>query len=478
MFSAWPLGPVGAAVGVEARYESYDENRDDRLDGTITFTDQVTGTVVGSDVLGTSPTADSNGSRTVISAFAEFAVPIFGEQNRLPLVHSVDLQLAARVEEYSDVGSSGIKPKVGVSWALSDFFKFRGAWSQGFRAPNLPQINELGVFRTNTRTDAIFCEAGVRNGTFATFGDCEGFTENREEQRDGNPDLENETSTNMTAGFVFAPSNFDGAFEILNHFKVTVDRWQIKQEGVVGIFGGANALDLDYARQVQGGSNPDVIRAAPTADQIAFFAGTGLNPVGDIAFISDTYLNLDPRTFRGTDYAVYYDYDDTPLGDFNIKFNASRITEAFVGFSPRSLEILAAREAGLIDPSVNVSNAGTLLRRNGIPKWQGSGSMTWRHDSGFGGGLRAKYTGDFVETSAGLNPDGEEYIIDATTIWNIYGQYEFGDDSNVLSNTRLRIGANNVTNKEPPLSSFIAGFRSRYYSARQRYLYVDVRKKF
>ena len=166
----WPLGEIGAAVGVEGRYESYDEDRDDRLDGTVTFTDQVTGTVVGSDVLGTSPTADSDGSREVFSAFAELAVPIIGENQAMPFIRRIDLQLAARIEEYSDVGSSGIKPKVGVAWEVNEALKIRGAWSEGFRAPNLPQINELGVFRSNTRTDNIFCEAGVRNGTFATFG--------------------------------------------------------------------------------------------------------------------------------------------------------------------------------------------------------------------------------------------------------------------------------------------------------------------
>ena len=219
------------------------------------------------------------------------------------------------------------------------------------------------------------------------LGDCDGFTETREERRDGNPNLDNENTENITAGFVIDPQNFSGVAGLLNNLTITLDRWQIKQEGVVGIFGGGNHLDLDYARRVQGGSNDAIVRAAPTADQITFFAGTGLDAVGDILFITDTYENLEPRTFRGTDFAVYYDIDDTQLGDFKLKANASRITKAFVGESPRALEVNAAQSAGLIDPSISIANSGTLLRQNGIPEWQASGSVTWRHDSGLGAGV-------------------------------------------------------------------------------------------
>ena len=38
-----PAGPVGMLVGVEYRKETYDEDRDPRLDGTIQYTSAVTG---------------------------------------------------------------------------------------------------------------------------------------------------------------------------------------------------------------------------------------------------------------------------------------------------------------------------------------------------------------------------------------------------------------------------------------------------
>src|SRR5690606_25464384 len=45
-----PAGPVGVAVGLEVRRETFEDDRDDRLDGTITFTN-LAGEFTGSDVM-------------------------------------------------------------------------------------------------------------------------------------------------------------------------------------------------------------------------------------------------------------------------------------------------------------------------------------------------------------------------------------------------------------------------------------------
>lgn len=472
-----PGGPLGAAFGAEARYEAYVEDRDPRLDGTITFTDAVTGEVVGSDVMGTSPTSDSDGSRSVFSFFGEFSVPVIGEAQAIPLVRHLDLQLAGRYEHYSDVGGSGFKPRVAAAWEPADFLKFRASWSKGFRAPNLLTINEKNVARSNTREDSIFCEAGVRNGTFATFEDCVGFTESREEQRAGNPDLKPEDNRNLTYGVVFQPRGFEGAARFLNGLTITVDRWDIEQKNVVGIFGGGNHLDLDYALRVQGLSNPAVIRAEPTEDQIAFFAGTGIDPVGDILHIEDTYLNLLPRNIAGTDFALYYSLDDTPAGDFDFKINVVKMREFSIEPSENDRIILDAIEQGLIDDSITVANAGDILRQDGQPVWQGSATVTWRHDSGLGGGALVRYVGSYIDTSPGLDVNGDPFEVEDWTTLNIYAQYEYPGDG-LLANTRLRVGANNITNEDPPLVDATNGYDARYHSARGRYLYFDLRKQF
>ena len=68
-----PAGDVGMLVGFEYREEEIIDDRDPRLDGTITYTDYEGDTypLVG-DVVNSSPTGDLEGSRDVTSLFTEF----------------------------------------------------------------------------------------------------------------------------------------------------------------------------------------------------------------------------------------------------------------------------------------------------------------------------------------------------------------------------------------------------------------------
>ncbi|HYD44307.1 MAG TPA: TonB-dependent receptor, partial [Phenylobacterium sp.] len=165
-----PAGDVGVAAGVELRRETFSEDRDDRLDGTIVFT-ALDGTSNGSDVMGASPTPDTKGARNVQSGWLEFAVPVVSRDMNIPLVHSLDLQLAARYEHYTSFGDV-LKPKVAAGWRPAEWLLIRGSWSEGFRAPNLPQLYERGIQRSNTRTDYARCEIARRNGQIPNFDAC------------------------------------------------------------------------------------------------------------------------------------------------------------------------------------------------------------------------------------------------------------------------------------------------------------------
>ena len=70
--------------------------------------------------------------------------------------------------------------------------------------------------------------------------------------------------------------------EFIPGLTLTADYWRVKQTGLVGTFGDDNAIALDLLRRLDGGTNPNVIRAAPTAEDIALFTGTGLAPAGEI----------------------------------------------------------------------------------------------------------------------------------------------------------------------------------------------------
>lgn len=471
-----PGGSIGIAAGAELRYEAYDEDRDERLDGTITFTDVVTGEVSQTDVYGTSPTPDSSGSREVYAAFVEASVPLVSPDMEFPLVETFDLQLAARYEHYSDFGGSGIKPRVAAAWTPFEGLMFRGAYSEGFRAPNLIVVNE-SVDRSNGREDSIFCEAGVRNGTFADFSDCSGFSVGRTERRSVADDIGPEDDVNVTYGVVFEPRVDAGPMRFLNGLTITADRWEIERQNVVGVFGAENHVSLDYLLRLQGSSNPNVVRNAPNQDQIDFFAGTGIDPVGEIDFIRDTYDNNETINVDGWDYAIYYVIDDTPLGDFDVKINASYLDTYFIALSPGARQIRDAVDSGLISDEITVSQEGDIIFQDGQPEWRISGGLTWRHDSGFGAGIRADYTSEFIDTGVGLDPNGDPFWVDAWTQTNVYMQYRV-DAANALDGLLVRIGSNNVFDEDPPLADETNGYDAAYHSIRGRQIYFDVRKTF
>ena len=93
-----PAGSVGMLIGFEVRKEKYTDKRDPRIDGKVTYTVPV-GPKTGqtfpliSDVVNSSATPTSGGSRVTYSAFSELAIPLH---------ETVDAQVALRYENSDD----------------------------------------------------------------------------------------------------------------------------------------------------------------------------------------------------------------------------------------------------------------------------------------------------------------------------------------------------------------------------------------
>ncbi len=461
-----PGGRVGMAAGVEFRHETFADDRDPRLDGTIRFT-ALDGSSNGSDTMGASPTPDSKGSRDTVSGFLEFAVPVVGPDMNVPLIRSLDLQLAGRVEAYQGF-STVAKPKVAVSWYPFANLQFRGSWSQGFRAPNLPQLFENGIQRSNTRSDWIRCEADRRQDGTAIASSCN--TQPIVSNRSGSQDLKPETSDSLSLGAT-ARFNFG---EKGGRLTLTADYWEIRQKDVIGLFGDTNALILDYLLHLQGSSNPNVERVAPTANDIAQFAGTGLTPVGNVVQVIDNYTNLSPRRVRGYDLGLYYQIKDTGLGDFSLRVNAARLLEFFQVPGPLQQALLDAQKAGTIPPVINVVGADSLIEENGRPKWRASGSITWR-SKGWGIGYYASYVGGVRDTSVTLS-DGTNFPVKDYLTHSLYAQYTV--DGGPMDSLRLRVGARNLLNELAPIADQPTGYIGDLYSNRGRQIYFSVSKRF
>ncbi|GAA0346278.1 TonB-dependent receptor [Bowmanella denitrificans] len=451
-----PAGPLGFATGVEWRREAFKDDRDDSLDGTSPFIDAITGEYSQSDSLGNSPTNDTSGDRDVWSAFVEMHLPLVSPNMQFPLMQDIQLQLAARYENLSDVGSA-LTPRVAASWALNDSLMLRGAWSEGFRAPNLVQVNDSGVARINSTVDYVKCAAELEKGIIqGDFSNCGGS--NVENVRTAS-DLKPEDSTSVSYGLVLTP---------LDGLVITADYWKIKQEGVVGVLSGSNQVALDLFYRQQGSSNPNVEREAPSEELLELYAGTSITPAGAIIRVYDPYQNLDTRTISGMDFALNYDWQ-TSLGSFGYSLNAARLI---------SFEQLPGSEAQqLFTMGLPVDNLGELAGIDGKPQWKVNSTLKWKQGN-WRAGATLEYVSAFDETSASITVDDE------IRYWRIEDWYRVNLFSSVqlrefgLDGSSLSVGVKNLFDREAPLADEAYGHFGAVHSPIGRYYYLQYSHSF
>lgn len=464
-----PGGPVGMALGVEARRETQRDDRDADLDGTNVFRDSVSGEISQSNIAAVSSNPDTYGKREVYSAYVEFAVPVVSPEMNIPLVRSLDFQLAGRYEHYSDFGDVA-KPKIAMAWDLVEGVRVRGSYSEGFRAPNLEQTNAAQYGRLSTNNDYIRCEADLRLGRITNFNQCS-QPASASLLVSGNPELQPEESTNQSIGLVLQPWFIPEQF---GRFTFTLDRWKIEQEKIVGLLGAQSNVVLDYLNILNGTRNDNVNRAAVTADDIAFFQGSGITPVGQIVSVEDQFINLLPQTVEGLDIGLQWRLRGTPWGNFRASVNAAHLTKFDRSPGPLVESLFAAREAGQINANTPLPISQTLLARNGRPEWRVTGSFTWSQGP-WQVGAFTQYNSAVTETGF-LSAQGDPWQVDSQITGNMYGQYEFGNNAGFASGTTVRLGARNITDEQPPLTS--SGYLGALYNPYGRYWYANISKTF
>jgi outer membrane receptor protein involved in Fe transport len=471
LIGLWGGNSIGVAAGIEFRRETYHDDRSTYQGGIAgvdtTYTDSVTGIFYGSDLGGASPSPDVRGKRNVKSAYAELAIPIFSPEMEVPFFRSLEFQVAGRYEDYSDVGSVA-KPKVAGSWELLQGMRLRGSWSQGFRAPNLEVINTSTLDRVNTGVDYVLCEADLRARRIATFSQC-ARSISVLRRSGGNPNLKPEESTSWSFGAVISPPLGDGWGKLT----LTVDRWKIQQKNVVGLIDYQNALNLDYLLRVQGSSNPNVVRLAPTADNIAAVAGTGLAPVGDLSYVTANFQNLQPIAVQGIDFGLDYYLPTAALGTFSLNVNASRLISYQVDAPAPVQQVIDAQAAGTINRGVPVIGGGDVIGRDGQPRWRISATLDWTMGPVKIGAF-TQFIDDVYENAV-FDANNTKWVVKGQTTVNLYAQYTF-KGAGPLDGTSIQVGARNIFDKNPPFSS--GGYLSSVYTPQARYWYTSLKKTF
>jgi outer membrane receptor protein involved in Fe transport len=461
-----PAGPVGFLAGVEYRDESFKDDRDPRLDGTIPYVAYEGATFpIVSDVANSSPTADNGGSRDVTSVFTEFAIPV---------MDNLDVQLALRYEDFSDVGSTTVG-KAAFGWRPIDPLLFRGSWSEAFRAPNLVTTNEDLVVRNNTRDDAVCWYVadtlGLSNSDLDA--DCDPSVQRR---ASGSKDLEPEESTNTSFGVVW---------DATDNLTFTLDYWSIEKENSIGLFGENNHAVYDLLLRLRAGTancdgavfNPAVGRDPADSDDIPLYLEAGICPAGEYDFTEDTYTNLDTREIKGHDIGIYYD-KDTSFGMFNFKF-VGTFYDDYTQDGTRGIakEVDDALKSGELPSTISLRGYGDLLLREGNMDEKFNASVRWSKEN-WGASLSMFKVGSFFDADQTRETESGEVVnwwLSSMTTYNTSVDYDFDAWG---SDTRVRLGINNLTDERAPLCDCRFGYWSDAHRDMGRYWFVDLRMRF
>lgn len=273
---ALPGGPLRLAAGVSTRRETFERQ-------ATTFT------------TGAAPNAGAANrtERDVSAAFAELRVPVFGADNRLPGLKRLELSIAARFEDYGDIGQT-TSPKVGILWEPTTGILLKANYGRSFRAPALRELND-----PPSASPSILPRGSAQILSMILYG--------------GNPDLEPEEADTWTAGFELRPSLVPGLSLGVNLFRTDFDN-RIGQPALESILTALSDPSLaPFVRTLAPATNASD-RAAIQA--ILDLPTTGLRdlfPATDHGAIVDArYVNTARVQVEGLDFNAGYGFDLGP----------------------------------------------------------------------------------------------------------------------------------------------------------------------
>lgn len=242
-----PAGSVGFAAGAEWRQEQLVSRNPWQIDAGLQIRPAI---------------AEVDGKRAVSALYAEV---------NLPLLPSLELQLAGRGDHYSDFGDA-FSPKVSLRWQPLDALLVRAAASRGFRAPSLSE----NAASTNISYGSVVdpydpdVPGSRQTPTFFTVG---------------NTGLDPERTRSYNVGVVLSPWA-DGS--------LSVDWYKIELDHLIGT--------NNVATVVQNNAPADVVRDAR----------------GKLVAVYNRYQNLSTLSTSGIDVELRQRWRSAALGEFGL----------------------------------------------------------------------------------------------------------------------------------------------------------------
>ncbi|ADG11729.1 TonB-dependent receptor [Caulobacter segnis ATCC 21756] len=276
-----PAGPIGFAFGGEYRAEEFDYSPSQDL--------------AAGNVTGFNASPPVKGRFDVYEGYAELLVPILKD---LPLVKSLDLELAGRTSDYTGQPHPVKTYKVAGSWKVYDDLMLRASYNKAIRAPAIgdlyaPQSNGFpsatDPCSARGAPNAAVRQACINSGVSSSVVGLINANQQTQTLSGGNPNLRPEEAKTFTVGFTYQPSWLSG-------FSMTADYFDIKITDAIASFGGSasNVMNVCYGSLVNGNPN------SPYCQAIRRLAN------GSIDYISLTAQNVASIKTSGLDVSVTY----------------------------------------------------------------------------------------------------------------------------------------------------------------------------
>ncbi len=421
-------GPVGFALG--AQY------RDEKSSARFNFFNNAAFTPCPSNGAFNATTCTNNvGALGFLGTSNDYETSgdvyaLFGEL-QLPFSERVNLQLAARYENYGGQIGSTFDPQARLRVELTDFLSLRGGIGTTFRGPPITFIQPNDVV-----TSLQFIGGSFRR---VDVGD--------------NPALTPESATTYSAGIVLDGGGFSAT---LDYFRYDLDD-QIVAEPVSGLLNtvfGANAVAGSLANC-----------ANPLASRFSFGSGactTGTTRLSDVTSIFTQLVNGPKLRTSGLDLLAQYEFDLGGDRSFTVGGNATYVFEYKQGdLSIGDLVVSPGFEA--VDKLNFQTTAFPLPKKKG----QLFAELDFdRHNLRVTGNYIDDYTDQrFLEGELG-------YRIGRFTPLDIAYRVELGDDLIVSA------AALNVLDEDPPFARLDLNYDPFTASPLGRQLKIGLSKRF
>lgn len=408
------------------------------------------------DTTGNARTATDGGYK-LDEAYVEFAVPLLAD---LPGAQLLDFSLATRYSDYSNFGDT-TNSKFGFRWKPITDLMIRGNWSQGFRAPS---INELFQGVSDTFEDVSdpcagsFSDGSVNAARPGSCGAVPAYAQANPQVRTatgGNPNLQPETSTSKTLGFVYSPGWVTG-------LDISLDWWNIEIEDAIDTQTVQETLDSCYLAGIANACS--LIQREPT---------------GEVSNLLAVPNNIAKIEAEGYDLTLGYRLPDTAWGSFSVVWDSTYMSKFVV-------------EKPLQDPETRVG-----LYRGGSARdnnWRIRSNLMLNWELGdVGGSASMRYYSSQVENCTGANVATPANVALLCSDPNRVTSAGAAPRNHVPSvtytdlaaywkapwNARVTVGVNNAFDRDPPqaATAFANSFDSQY-EIPGRFYYMRYTQKF